>query len=60
MHGRYLIVVLYLLSGPASLNSLYVISTLMTNGMHASTVQHFKMSFAPYDRAMLDARFSLL
>jgi len=22
-------------------------------------VQHFEMSFAPYDRAMLDARFSL-
>jgi len=25
--------------------------------IHAQTVQHVKMSFAPSDRAMLDARF---
>jgi len=31
----------------------------MTVNVHAYMIQHFEMSFALYDRAMLDACFSL-
>jgi len=53
---------IYLLSGPAFLNSLLcwikVISTLTVHVIdaHAFNLQHFEMPFAPYDWPMLDAR----
>ena len=38
---------IYLLNGPASLNTLYAIWTLAIIDGCAYTVQHFEMSFAP-------------
>jgi len=49
----------YLLSRPVFLNSLYVKTYFNIDDncrARLQTVQHIDMPFAPYDRAMLDAR----
>jgi len=52
VHWRHLIVI-HLLRGPASLNSLYVKIYFNIDDAHATIEMLY---FVPYDRAMLDAR----